>query len=121
MTAETSIWEGICEDERQAYVDDMVDEAHFMDAREDVIYKFYEGRMSYKSAEAMAVLWARSFELNEWADPQTTAIAEKLELDWRECYLILGQRDKYFTELKNQPFWRWPSCYHKAYSEPDYE
>jgi hypothetical protein len=101
----------------------MVDEAHFMDAREDVIYKFYEGRMSFKAAEAMAVLWARSFEHNEWADPMTTAIAEKLQLDWQECYLILGNRKKYFFEMKNQPFWRWPECYHrpKYYSEPDYE
>ena len=122
MSAETAQWEYKCEDEHQQYIDEMIDEAHFADAREDVIYKFYEGRMSYKTAEAMAILWAKSFDYHEWSDPATTAIAEKLELDWRECHLILNERDKYFAELKNKPFWRWPDCYHHTNgSEPDYE
>ena len=104
----TSIWEGLGSDDHQSYVNDMIDESYFMDAREDVIYRFYEGRLSYKAAEAMAIIWANAFQYHEWSDPHVTEVATKLELDWKESYLILGQRDKYFKEMENKDFWRYP-------------
>jgi len=106
IDAGTSIWDNLATDDHQAYVDDMIDEAHFQDAREDVIYRFYEGRLSFKASEAMAIIWAKRFQEWEWTCEDVTNVARTLDLDWKESYLILNQRDEYFKLLNKNVFWR---------------
>ena len=108
--AGTGIWESLASDDHQAYVDDMIDEAHFQDAREDVIYRFYEGKLSYKAAEVMAIIWAKRFQEWEWNCEEVLKVARIMDLDWKESHLILGQRDEYFKKMKDNQFWRQPDC-----------
>ena len=106
IDAGMGIYEGLCADDQDAYVNDMVDEARFRDAREDVIYKFYETGLSFKAAESMAILWAKAFGESEWDDKDVVKVAQALELDWDEYHLIMNHREAYFESKKFTSQWR---------------
>lgn len=108
IDAGTGIFDNLCENDRQTYINDMIDEAHFQNAREDVIYRFYEGKLSYKAAEAMAIIWAKRFQEWEWNCEEVLKIARIMDLDWKESHLILGQREQYFKKMEGNDFWRQP-------------
>jgi hypothetical protein len=107
--AGTGIWESQCSDEREAYLNEMLDENRFRDAREDTLYKFHDATklLTTKATEAFAKMWAKSFMDADTDDHESIKLAKELDLDWEDAYLILWMREDYFKSLdmRNPNWW----------------
>jgi hypothetical protein len=103
------VWEQQCANEREDYLNDLLSEGRFRDAREDSIYKFYDASkiLSNKAVEAFAKIWAKSFMEADSEEHESVKLANELELDWQDAYLILWMRDDYFSTLSAFEKDRW--------------
>ena len=84
---------------------DIQDKKEFKDAKDDAIWKFYEGDISWDAAKALALLWAEQYVMGEYDDHPCMTVAEYLKLDWVDCYAILNQRANWKRQVEFNEKW----------------
>ncbi len=91
---------------RRSQSENIIIEREIQDTYEDAVSKFYSCGVSYKTAEALAKLWAQAFVEHEWEDKNAAHISSELGLEWKEAYAILGEREKLRKIIETEKFWR---------------
>jgi hypothetical protein len=98
-------WDLICKEQEEQRMEKLYIEEKFKEAYEDAVSKFYDFKMSWKSAESLARLWADKFYEEEWEANDFYNISTDLELDWEDCYAILGLKDQWLKAIEYKEKW----------------